>query len=378
MSNQPDHSSRGHAEFSPSSLKYVAKCGGYDGRSGTSAAAERGTRIHEALEVWDPTLLHDEEEIEIYEWIVEAESNYLKHFFKSEKYSEHNEIQVDVALDGTNTWGTCDRLLISGSKALMADYKTGISMIDEPRENWQAKAYTLGAFQKFPELETLTFVFYVPMREEVLQGLFTREDDVENLTEELSTVIKRGESIRPQWLRNKPDMDLLSPSVNCRFCKHEDHCPALGGLVLDVASKISDILPDTDIEDTEDPEVVEKLWVVAKIVNNWATRFKVKAINMAKDGAEFSSLRLRSMGSSRACNDNKKLISIAEDYGLDLDDVLSLAKFPLSKLADLAGSKAPKGEKGATVKNFLDNLEESGIIENSAERFTLAEVKEQK
>ena len=84
------------------------------------------------------------------------------------------------------------------------------------------------------------------------------------------------------------------------------------------------------------------------------------------------------MGSSRACNDNKKLISIAEDYGLDLDDVLSLAKFPLSKLADLAGSKAPKGEKGATVKNFLDNLEESGRIENSAERFTLAEIKEQK
>ena len=377
MSNQPDHSSRGHAEFSPSSLKYVAKCGGYDGRAGTSEAAERGTRIHEALEVWDPTLLHDEEELEIYDWIVKAESAYLKEFFKSKKYSEHNEIQVDVKLDGTSTWGTCDRLLISGKQALMADYKTGISMIDAPRENWQAKAYTLGAFQNFPKIESLTFVFYVPMREEVLEGEFTRED-VGPLTEELSSVIKRAELIRPQWNRNKPDMELLSPSVNCRFCKHEDRCPALGGLVLDVASKISDILPDTDIENTEDPEVVEKLWVVARIVNNWATRFKVKAVDMAKDGTEFPSLRLRSMGSSRSCTDNKKLVDIAEEFGLSMDDVLGLAKFPLSKLADLAGSKAPKGEKGRAVKNFLDKLSEADILKNSAERFTLAESKEQK
>ena len=161
------------------------------------------------------------------------------------------------------------------------------------------------------------------------------------LTEELSSVIKRAELIRPQWNRNKPDMELLSPSVNCRFCKHEDRCPALGGLVLDVASKISDILPDTDIENTEDPEVVEKLWVVARIVNNWATRFKVKAVDMAKDGTEVPSLRLRSMGSSRSCTDNKKLVDIAEEFGLSMDDVLGLAKFPLSKLADLAGSKAP-------------------------------------
>jgi|11BtaG_2_1085332.scaffolds.fasta_scaffold00084_10 hypothetical protein len=30
MSEQPNHSDRGHAEFSPSSLKYVAACAGFD------------------------------------------------------------------------------------------------------------------------------------------------------------------------------------------------------------------------------------------------------------------------------------------------------------------------------------------------------------
>jgi len=148
MSNQPDHQSRGHAEFSPSSLKYVAACAAYQGRDGTSAAAEMGTRIHEALEVFDPSALHNEEELAIYEQIVEMEQDFMTNF--GDIAEELNEIQVEVALDGTETWGTCDRFLIlkGGDRAVMADYKTGISIIDPPDKNWQAKAYTCGAFQK--------------------------------------------------------------------------------------------------------------------------------------------------------------------------------------------------------------------------------------
>ena len=67
----PDHSNRGHAEFGPSGLKYIASCPGFHGTEGTSEAAERGTRIHEALEVHDPSALHDEEEVEIYDKIVD-------------------------------------------------------------------------------------------------------------------------------------------------------------------------------------------------------------------------------------------------------------------------------------------------------------------
>ena len=125
MSETPDHTNRDHAEFSPSSLKYVAGCAGYDGRSGTNAAAEKGTRIHEALEVRDPSALHDEEELEIYEQIVQEEDSFNKSFFGDLEYEELNEIQVHVDLGDTSTWGTCDRFLVAGDKAVMADYKTG-------------------------------------------------------------------------------------------------------------------------------------------------------------------------------------------------------------------------------------------------------------
>ncbi len=76
----PDHSNRGHAEFGPSGLKYVAACPGFHGTEGTSEAAERGTRIHEALEVHDPSALHDEEEVEIYDKIVEMENEFMANF----------------------------------------------------------------------------------------------------------------------------------------------------------------------------------------------------------------------------------------------------------------------------------------------------------
>jgi hypothetical protein len=75
-----NHADRGHAEFSPSALKYLSACAGFQGKEGTSEAAEKGTRIHEALEVRDPSALHDQEEVELYEKTVELEEEFLKQF----------------------------------------------------------------------------------------------------------------------------------------------------------------------------------------------------------------------------------------------------------------------------------------------------------
>tara|TARA_R100000231_G_scaffold41281_5_gene36097 strand:- start:9776 stop:10024 length:249 start_codon:yes stop_codon:yes gene_type:complete len=80
MADSINHSERAHAEFGPSGLKYVKACPGFKGKEGTSEAAEKGTRIHEALEVNDPSALRDEEELGIYEKIVQMEFDFLKDF----------------------------------------------------------------------------------------------------------------------------------------------------------------------------------------------------------------------------------------------------------------------------------------------------------
>ena len=363
MSNQPDHQSRGHAEFSPSSLKYVAACAGYQGRDGTSAAAEMGTRIHEALEVFDPSALHTEQEHEIYEQIVKMEQDFMANF--GEIAEELNEIQVEVALDGTETWGTCDRFLIlkGGDRAVMADYKTGISIIDPPDKNWQAKAYTTGAFQKYPDIQEIVFAFYVPQHNATLHHTFTR-GDLPTLVEDLSRVIKAGESTRPKWESGTPELEECTPTQYCRFCKHEDTCPALGGLVISVAKKLDTTLPDIDPTDVDNPARLSELFNIARIVENWSASIKRKTLDALKDGEQLDGLKLRSMGRTRKISDNATFVKIAKKYGIDLDTLLDQVNFPLAKVAKKAGTDSRQ--------SFLEDCEDAGIVETSDERHSVA------
>ena len=94
MSAQQPHADRGHAEFSPSSLKYVAGCAAYHGKDGSSPAAEMGTRIHEALEVRDPAALQNEEELDLYNRCADMEDEFLADAFPPDE--ERTEFYMAV------------------------------------------------------------------------------------------------------------------------------------------------------------------------------------------------------------------------------------------------------------------------------------------
>jgi|TARA_R110002051_G_scaffold22406_2_gene58008 hypothetical protein len=367
-----NHADRGHAEFSPSSLKYCAGCAGFNGREGTNSAAEMGTRIHEAIEILDPSNLQSEEEVSLYQEIVADQEEYLKNYSGHELTEDFAEIVLDIELIGTSTFGTCDSLhIFDGSIGVLADYKTGISKIDTPKENYQAKAYTVGCFQKYPELERIDFVFFIPQRNEILSDTFKKEDLV-GLIEDLSNVIIKAETVRPKWEAGTPSLEELTPTVNCRFCRYEDVCPALGGLVVEVAKKVNPQLPDVDIDSTEDPEVIEQLWAIAKIVTNWADKFKKRAVELAKEGKEYPNLQLKSMGSTRKITDNRSLLQVAELFGMSATDIIDNINIPLSKVAKSIGDSADKGGKKKLSNDFIDACEQAGIVEKSPPRHTLS------
>jgi hypothetical protein len=286
--------------------------------------------------------------------------------------TEYHEIQLEIPLNyGLKTYGTCDRLTIKDKKALLADYKTGVSQIDHPSENWQAKAYTIGVFEKFADIESVTFVFYIPFYNDTPNHTFYR-NELESLREQVSVVIARAAYVRSKWSRGTPSLEELNPSQNCRFCAYESNCPALGSLVLGVADKLGVALPDSLDPENADPETLENVYGIAKVVSNWADTFRSRMVALAKDGFTFPSLRLRSMGQTKRCADNQKLIEVAVDYGLTEEELLSMASFPIGKLAKSIGDKAPKGEKSAKQKEFLDDLDSHEILQTSEERFTLS------
>ncbi len=373
--NIPEHTDRAHAEFSPSSLKYVAGCPAFHGTEGTSAAAEMGTRIHEALEVRDPSALQDEKELDIYTSCAEMEDEFLLSEFGGSARDEHYEIRMEIKLDGTSTFGTCDRLSIAEQGlAVMGDYKTGISTIYAPRDNEQAITYAIGAFQKFPSIEKLIFAFYGPQRHHTpLTGTFLREE-LDDMVARISDVIKNGESVRPLWGGgNCPPVKACNPTQNCRFCRHEERCPALGGLVLDVAANISRReFTNIDLENVEEPAALEELYNIAKIVEGWAKRTKARATDMAKDGVAFPNLKLRSMGATTSVTDNQKLIELALAEGVEEKDLMGVASFPLRKTADLVGKSAASGKKGEKSGKFVDTCQEHGILVTGNTRYTLS------
>jgi hypothetical protein len=167
-------------------------------------------------------------------------------------------------------------------------------------------------------------------------------------------------------------LDDLSPNINCRFCAFEDRCPALGAVAYGIANKLSeDILPDIDLDNLDDPDTLEQLWAISKILTNWASRIKAKAINAAKEGTEFPSLKLKSMGATRKCNDNTKLYAIAQEFNLPEENLLDIANFPLKKLAQAVGKTAPEGERRDLEQRFMEAVETANIIETSDTRYTL-------
>lgn len=374
--NSPVADLPAHAEFGPSSLKYVALCKGYHGKDGSNAAAEKGTRIHEALEIRDPSALESEEEIQMYDTLLAEETEVFNAVFPSTFVPEiYREMRLTLDLDcKTPTFGTSDIVALYGSVGLLIDYKTGISMIDPPRSNYQAKAYTLAAFQMFPDVQKIFFAFLVPQREQVLLDEFTR-DEMGALRDEISTIIREAEVTRPLWQNGgQPPIESLTPNVNCRFCRHEENCPAMGCLVIEVAKRYRpDMLPAGSINssDVEDVETLDKLYHVAKIVENWASSIKHKAMTVALAGTEFPTLKLKSMGANTVVREQEYLKKLAIQHGLSEEEVFAASELRLSSVVEVLKSKAPKGQKTKIADAFEKEAFDLDIVEKGTQRFTL-------
>lgn len=383
--DHPDHASRLHAEFGPSGLKYVAHCPGFHQPHSTNEYAEKGTRIHEAVEVGDPSALHDEEEVAIYEKIIEAENSMIQLTFSGLELAEdHREIRLSMALPrGQQTFGTCDRLLVykvpGGTAALMMDYKTGIMKIDPAEENWQAKAYVIGAFQKIPNLLFVTFAFIVPRLdgETVSDPMFHTfsRDQLSDLQEAVATVIENATRVRAKWnvdrsvglaILSQPDVSDLNPSSSCRFCQYEDVCPAMGALVCDVAEVVIPASRSFRFDpSSREPAEVQKRYLIAKIVEAWADREKRAAVAMAMEGVEFPDLRLHNGGVTSSVADSTSFFNLAKSLGLSEAELIELASFPVAKVRDAL----PKG----TREDFIQSCKDHGYIKESAPRWSLKE-----
>ncbi len=367
-----------HAKWSPSKLKYVELCPGFDGREGNvNPAAEMGTRIHEALEKMDLDLLTDNWERLIAERCLDTYQDIVeRHGWTGKDYVTHHEVRLEINLgDDLETFGTCDVLLTLGDVGIAIDWKTGKGAVDDASVNTQAQAYVLGSFQRHPTLRKIHFYFVIPQRDEVTFHTYTRAD-CDRIKLRLNTVIRRGEKFQDLWKddRGGVPVEMFNPQPNlCEFCANQWKCHAITKKVFDIANKYgTDGLPvPTKVHgsETEDPDDMAKLLRLVPVIEAWVGGVKSRSKQMAFDeGVEIPGFDpkeragRRSISSASAAYD--ALLTVVPDLTAE-DFMAKLGTVSFNEAADIVKDATPRGKKTAQVNVFEDTLIEMGVLDQA-------------
>ena len=363
-----------HAEYSPSSLKYVAACPGYKPEFSTNEAAEMGTRIHNALETGDWSKMNDYES-SLAQGCRNAEAAiFRKHGIDpdSPDIEDFKEVRLKINLIGHNTFGTCDRLLLDrkNRRAIQIDYKTGVGKIDEPLQNWQGKAYGTGTFQAYEEIDTIEFYFIACRRDEILYDTYTR-DMLPEFVEDLSGVIQNAKKIRGCW--DNVDAMLLAPqSLVCNYCANAQTCPAVANIGVQVAKKYAPgaaniaALPELHGSNITDPDIIRELLDIAPILTKAISGWKHRADEMVfKQGTEIPGYEVKERSGRRAITSALAAYGVVKDFIAVEDFLDGIDKFPVTKYEKLISDQAPRGKKKEKVREAMAELARLGAVEKS-------------
>lgn len=365
LPSQSSAGPQGHAKHSPSKLHYLNLCPSFVSDNTRSAASESGTRCHEALETDNYQGL-DDRELASVKRIAEFLEPYLDAADDDDVY---NEIKLDVA---GLTWGTCDLLINMGAELWAFDYKFGVHPVPAVEENFQAWAYTLGAFHRFPHAKTCTFRFILPNQDEVDEHTFERSD-MPMMFDAIKEVIKRAEA----------GGEFGPTEKVCDYCARID-CPFRFEAALAITktsepalSKELSIPADLSPENIKDPEVMAKCLQLVPTLEKWTKAIKTFALALRmEEGEELPGYDLLTRNNRLSINDPLKAWDLAKEFGLSDEDIQSCCTISASSLAKAVGSKAERGDKQRSEESFRHQLIQSGASDEPSESFYLKRKKE--
>jgi hypothetical protein len=349
---------RPHAEFSPSSLKNFEACPSYRGRSGTNPIAEAGTRIHEAVEKEDPSLLTDETEQQLAIWCLQFLADRRGDKAASaDLVASHQEIFLKMRLGDHGTFGTSDLLDIyqdrtTGERtAVMYDWKTGYGAVEDAEYNTQVQAYTLGVFQKFTEVNELAFYLVLPRRQEISYAVY-RRSDMDRIRLRLSTIIARAKLAEE-----------YNPTEGvCDYCSKQGSCKALASKALIIGQKSGfDVPQSVSLDGT--PQDRAKLLKLANLLSGWCDETKKELLRQAlEEGAEIPGFRLAHRRTPRTI-ENPLIGYEAVKSKVSVEEFLmACTRVSVPTLEKFVSERAPKGKKSEAKQHLEDLLRDGGAL----------------
>ena len=275
-----------------------------------------------------------------------------------------DQIHVECRLEIPNiTWGTGDKVLLTGDHITLIDYKFGKWVVDDPKNNMQAKAYTLGAFHKFPEAKTAEFIFLTPRHELEQSAMFERGEAM-GWTDELKAIVERADDDSSPY---RPD------SENCLFCGTKARCPELQKRAMNIAEDYDGLLLPESAKTTAltDPTQLQRALDVASIMERWAKNVRNTALELRLEGVEIPGYELKQTAGNRKIKDVVSAWGALKDI-MPQEEFLEACSVGLGALEKKLKEQAPRGEKQEFAKSTLDVLDGLGLVERGRDKTYLA------
>lgn len=377
---------RAHHPDSPSSIGPSNACAGFQNEQRETEAAAKGTLQHTATEKRDLSILDGDEVLEVaVTKAIAYEDAVISRFRLSGPCEIRREVQLSVGDDLVGafrgiTSGFVDTLIVGRTAGAIIDFKFGVVPVEASKDNLQGIAYTLGAFQAYPELNTIEVNFYAPNvplsveeQEKKYVHVFHRRE-IPALELRIRTVIARKhkaaeEIARGDWSRCTPKHDL------CLWCSRRADCPKVNAIIVSAVSKYNDLAVPEELKEyrLDTPERVASAYKFASALEGICAAVKKRCTdaavteNMIPDG--YTVVR----NVRREVVNPRKFLEVAIDCGLPEEDAVNLINIPITSFEKALKEKAGKGKGAPAVRVFAEKLAESGATAEGKPYYFLRE-----
>jgi hypothetical protein len=367
----PNHNLRGHSRISPSGLKSLQVCPGYESMQGDSKASIRGTALHEVMDsgVIPPTMSEEDQAV------ARQVLDILKTADGRSQYDPLCEIELDFTALKLKDFdkGHADRVIVLEATedheplhVEMIDFKFGQWAVDSVKENIQFRAYAVGLFLGFPSIEKITVRIIQPALNVDESHTFSRAKDYDIMVTQIGAIVRR----RHKWLETRDASMLKTDEINCSFCDMQATCAIWQQYQVKLANEANilecPVMPITSLEDVDsaDPEEVVRVFRWIKPMEDYLKKLKRFALNVYDTGRIDSGLNLIEKNGDATIVDPLYVRDfLQEKYGITNEEFLLACEITVGKIKELVGDKAARGEKGKMQDEAIELLSKEGIIQ---------------
>lgn len=367
-----DTGAKSHSRISPSMLSALKACPGYHSDHKSSAASERGEKMHAIQETGEMDETLDKRDQDISAMVLAA----TRQFDARSEYEPLLELELDFTSLGLQDFerGTLDRAIVlednsdgDPTKMAVIDFKFGQWEVDEVKTNIQFRAYTLGLWIMFPTVDEIEYTLMQPAHDLHETYVFSRKRDFEMIKTQVGAIVRRRhkflESRDPEMLNSHPDY--------CTFCSVQGNCAIWQAYMVKLANEsnclAAPVVPLEALESVEtadEDELIRAMqWI--KPMEEYLRKLRRFALAVY-DAGRLSSDRIQlteKNGDPSIVDPIRVGELLTDNYGVPEGEYRAACSISATAIKRLVSDHAASGEKGKAADQAIEMLEEEGLIE---------------